>query len=136
MAFALSCLTTFIATDKMHKTIRGRRFLVLDPITVDARLARLDHIKKDLDGALEAVTELQLEARSNKRAAEELQQKIDSLEKDKQTFESLLQAPEESLERFFDRINSKDRNRGRLEGVAIGLVTGALSSYIVWYLTK
>ena len=120
----------------MHKTIRGQRFLVLDPITVDARIARLDHIKKDLDGALEAVTELQLEARNNKRAAEELQQEIDSLEKDKQTAESLLQAPQESLERFFDRINSKDRNRGRLEGVAIGLITGALSSYIVWYLTK
>jgi FtsZ-binding cell division protein ZapB len=108
----------------------------LDPKTVDERIARLDQIKSDLNGAIDAVTELQREAQDNKKEAESLRQSVKQLEQDKVTAETLLSVPEESFARMLARANSRARIRGLLEGAVIGFVTGALSSWLVWYLTK
>lgn len=108
----------------------------LDQKTVDERIARLDQIRSDLNGAIDAVTELQREAQDNKKEAESLRQSVKQLEQDKFTAEALLSVPEESFARMLARANSRARIRGLLEGAAIGFVTGALSSWLVWYLTK
>ena len=52
------------------------------------------------------------------------------------TAETLLQVPEESFSRMLARANSKARIRGIVEGLFIGLSTGAASSLAVWYVTK
>jgi hypothetical protein len=108
----------------------------LDPKTVDERIARLDQIRADLGGAIDAVTELQKEAQDNKKEAENLRQAVERLEQDKVTAETLLKVPEDSFARMLGRANSKARLRGLFEGSAIGFTTGALSSLLVWYLTK
>jgi hypothetical protein len=108
----------------------------LDPKTVDERIARLDQIRADLGGAIEAVTELQREAQDNKKEAKQLREAVDRLEQDKVTAETLLKVPEDSFARILGRANSKARARGLLEGSLIGLATGAASSWLVWYLTK
>ena len=108
----------------------------LDPRTVDERIARLDQIRADLGGAIDAVTELQKEAQDNKREASQLREAVDRLEQDKITAETLLKVPEDSFARMLGRANSKARLRGLLEGSAIGFTTGAISSLLIWYLTK
>lgn len=108
----------------------------LDARTVDERLARLDQIRTDLGAAVDAVTELQREAQDNKKEAEALREAVTRLEQDKVTAETLLQVPEDSFARMLARANSKARVRGIVEGAVIGFTTGALSSLVVWYLTK
>ena len=108
----------------------------LDPRTVDERIARLDQIRADLSGAIDAVTELQREAQDNKKEAEQMRQAVERLEQDKVTAETLLKVPEDSFARILGRANSRARLRGLLEGSLIGLTTGAASSWLVWYLTK
>ena len=108
----------------------------LDPRTVDERIARLDQIRADLSGAIDAVTELQREAQDNKKEANQLREAVDRLEQDKVTAETLLKVPEDSFARILGRANSRARLRGVIEGTVIGFTTGALSSWLVWYLTK
>lgn len=104
--------------------------------TIDERIARLGEIKGDLEGAIKAVDELQKEALERKTEVEILQESVKNLEKDKDTAESLLKIPEDSFSRILSRATSKSRIRGIIEGAIIGFVTGTLSSFLVWYLTK
>lgn len=108
----------------------------LDPATVDERIARLDQIKADLTAAAEAVAELQREAQDNKKEAQSLRESVKQLEQDKVTAETLLQVPEESFSRMLARANAKARTRGIIEGASVGLLTGVLSSLLVWYATN
>jgi hypothetical protein len=108
----------------------------LDPVTVDERIARLDKIRDELEAAAVAVGELRREAQDNKKEAESLRESVKKLEQDKVTAETLLQVPEDSFARMLARANSKARIRGIVEGLSIGLVTGAISSLGVWYLTS
>ena len=108
----------------------------LDPKVVDERIARLDQIHADLHAAAEAVQALQREARDNRTEAESLRAAVRQLEQDKVTAETLLQVPEDSFSRMLARANAKARTRGIVEGLMIGLSTGALSSLAVWYLTR
>ncbi|MDP3671889.1 MAG: hypothetical protein WA191_22640 [Telluria sp.] len=109
---------------------------VLDSKTVDERLAKLDQIRNDLSAAVDAVAELQREAQDNKTEAEALRDAVVRLEQDKVTAETLLKVPEDSFARMLARANSKARFRGIVEGTVIGLVTGALSSFLIWYMTR
>jgi peptidoglycan hydrolase CwlO-like protein len=103
---------------------------------IDERLARLGEVKKDLQGAIEAIDNLQSEALERKSEVGQLQQTIEKLQEDKTTAEALLQFPEESFARVLSRATAKSRTRGIIEGLTIGFVTGALSSLLIWYLTK
>ena len=104
--------------------------------TVDARIARLSEIKRDLEAAISAVQGLQDEAKERKAEADQLQALVAKLQEDKNAAESLLKVPEESFLRLVGRATSKGRFRGLIEGVIIGFVTGALSSFLVWLLTR
>jgi hypothetical protein len=108
----------------------------LDNRTVDERIAKLDQIRADLEAAVHAVAELQLEAQGNKKESAALQEAVVRLKQDKVTAETLLKVPEDSFARMLARANDKARVRGLVEGAVIGFLTGALSSYVVWYLTK
>lgn len=109
---------------------------ILNSRTADERIAKLDDIKRDLQGAIDAVEGLQTEARTRKAEADDLQQTVEKLNEDKDTAQTLLKLPEESFARLVSRASSKGRIRGVIEGVIIGFITGALSSFLVWYLTK
>lgn len=106
------------------------------PRSVDERIARLDQIKSDLTAAVAAVHELQIEAQANKKQAEALKNVVSQLEQDKATAETMLRVPEDSFSRMLERANSKARLRGLIEGLIGGFTTGALSSLLIWYLTK
>jgi hypothetical protein len=108
----------------------------LDNRNVDERIARLDQIRTDLGAAVEAGSELQREAQDNKQEAHLLREAVAGLEQDKVTAETLLKVPEDSFARMLARANSKARIRGLVEGALIGFFTGALSSYLIWFLTK
>ena len=109
---------------------------ILNTTSIDERIAKLDTIKRDLQGAIEAVEGLQDEAQKRKGEVDDLQQTVERLREDKDTAQTILRLPEESVARLISRASSKGRIRGAIEGVIIGFLTGALSSFLVWYLTK
>ncbi len=104
--------------------------------TIDERISRLGEIKEDLEGAIKAVNDLKNEALKRKSELNNLQESVKKLEEDKDSVESLLKIPEESFSRIIGKATSKGRIRGIIEGSIIGFVTGTLSSFLVWYLTK
>jgi len=103
---------------------------------VDERIARLGEIRQDLQGAIEAVENLEAEALERKSEVAQLQQSVEKLEEDKNTAEAILKVPEEAFSRLLARASARSRIRGIIEGAIIGFITGALSSWLVWYLTK
>lgn len=104
--------------------------------TVDARVARLGDIKRDLEAAISAVQDLQYEAKERKAEADQLQEMVDKLQEDRNAAESLLKVPEESFMRLVVRATSKGRIKGLMEGAVIGFITGVLSSLLVWLITR
>lgn len=104
--------------------------------TIDQRLQKLGSIKADLQASISAVEELEHEAFKKKRQVDELEEIVRQLNEDKSATESLLRFPEETFTRVFAHAVSKGHWRGILEGIVIGFLTGAASSFFVWYLTK
>ena len=104
--------------------------------TVDERIAKLAAIQEDLHAAIQAVKSLQDSALNSKAEAEELQKTITRLQQDRKAAEDLIKVPEESFARLLHGATAKARGRGLLEGLGVGLLTGFLSSLLVWYLTK
>ena len=109
---------------------------LLDSKDVDARIRRLSQIRTDLEDTISAVEQLQADALRNKKDSDALKATVEQLKQDKATAEEMLKLPEESFARLLTRASSKGRTRGIIEGVLIGFTTGALSSFLVWYLTK
>lgn len=103
--------------------------------TVDERLRKLAKIQEDLNEALQAVSELQTSALTSKKEAAALEQEVSRLRQDKAVAEELVKVPEEAFSRLLSRASAKGRGRGLLEGVVVGLGTGILSSWLVWYFT-
>lgn len=106
------------------------------PAQLDERLSKLAKIQDDLNEALTAVAELQDSAQTAKKEATTLEKEVLRLKEDKALAEELSKAPEEAFGRLFHRASAKGRGRGLIEGTVIGLITGCLSSWVVWYLTK
>jgi chromosome segregation ATPase len=103
--------------------------------TIDERLRKLAKIQEDLGEALQAVSELQESAVTSKKETEALGQEVDRLRQDKATVEELIKVPEEAFSRLMSRASAKGRGRGLLEGISVGLLTGIISSWLVWYFT-
>lgn len=104
--------------------------------SIDERLLKLAKIQEDLGDALEAVSELQKSAMVSKKEANNLEQEVHRLREDKATAEELVKIPEEAFSRMLSRASAKGRGRGLVEGILVGLSTGAASSLLVWYFTK
>jgi len=109
---------------------------LLNPASVDQRIASLSRVHEDLLGAVAAVEALQSEALDRKREVKQLEEAMHALEQDRNAAETLLKVPEESFVRLIARAASQGRTRGIIEGLVIGFVTGTLSSLFVWYLTS
>jgi hypothetical protein len=109
---------------------------IVDSKSVDDRIAQLGRVREDLQAAVTAVEELQLKAIQNKRQHDELMVTVEKLKEEKTTTEALLRVPEDSFARVLARASSRGRWRGIIEGGILGLLTGSLSSLLVWYLTK
>ena len=103
---------------------------------VRLRLSSLTKLKKDLESALLAVSALQTEATAKQKEYEEVKARLLAAQADKSTLDLVLQLPHESLARVIANAGKANRLRGLLEGAALGLATGVLSSAAVWYLTK
>lgn len=103
--------------------------------TLDERLQKLVKIQEDLGEAMQAVSDLQKSALTSKKEAIALEQEVSRLREDRAVAEELIKVPEEAFARLLSRASAKGRGRGLLEGIAIGLLTGIVSSYLVWYLT-
>jgi peptidoglycan hydrolase CwlO-like protein len=111
------------------------RILKPEP-TIDERLEKLSKIQEDLGEAMQAVSELQNSAMTAKKEADSLEQEVGRLREDKAAAEELIKVPEEAFARMLSRASAKGRGRGLLEGIIVGLLTGGVSSWIVWYFTS
>lgn len=108
----------------------------LSPGDIDERIEKLGTIKQDLLASIAAIEELQADAQDKKRQVDELQAAVQRLEQDRATVETMLHVPEESFARVLSRAAARGRWKGLAEGAIIGFLTGAASSFAVWYLTK
>jgi peptidoglycan hydrolase CwlO-like protein len=104
--------------------------------TIDERLTKLTKIQEDLGDAMKAVAELQKSATTAKKEADELESEVGRLRQDRAVAEEMVKVPEEAFGRLLARASAKGRGRGLLEGIVVGLLTGGLSSWVVWYFTR
>ena len=105
-----------------------------DSSSIDERIKRLSGIKKELEGAIAAVSELEKDAHLRKNELDALEKEVSGLEEDKSTVESMLELPKESLSRLFSEATQKSRKKGIIVGILIGLITGFISSALVWWI--
>ena len=103
---------------------------------VDARIKKLSQVRDDLQAAVIAVDSLRVEATQRHDEVHKLRDAVAQLKQDHQTTQTLLEVPKESFARVLSEVSARDKLRGRIEGVVLGLITGGVSSYAVWYLTK
>jgi hypothetical protein len=103
---------------------------------VDAHIAKLPSLKRDLEKVIFAINTLAYDAGVKKRNHDALKQALSNLESDKKSLEALLSVPEASFARVLSRASRKNRIRGIIEGALIGFLTGTVSSALVWYLTR
>jgi replicative DNA helicase len=103
---------------------------------VAKRVAKLTSIRRDLEAAVVAISALEVDAQEKQAERERLKQLLSQLQADTKSAEAILALPEDTFTRLFHRASSKGRLRGIAEGAIIGFVTGALSSLLVWYVTK
>jgi len=104
--------------------------------SVDEQIAKLGQIQTDLRAAINAVDLLKNEADSKKIEAEQLRIAVENLKQEQETVKTLLTLREDPLIRLLVKANSKGRARGIWEGIIIGLCTGGISSYLIWFFTK
>jgi len=109
---------------------------LVDSSTIDERISKLGRVKEDLEAAIVAVSTLQKEAEKHREEANKLSETVSMLSKERLTAEALLKIPEDSFTRLLTKANSKGRWRGIVEGAIVGFITGVLSSFVVWLLTK
>lgn len=103
---------------------------------VSHRLESLVSVRHDLEGVLEAIAALEFDAKEKQAERERLKQLLADLQADTKSAEAVLAQPEEAFTRLYLRASSKGRVRGIMEGLLVGFITGALSSLLVWYVTK
>ena len=103
---------------------------------VDTRIKKLSQVRDDLQAAVVAVDSLRVEATQRHDEVQSLREAVTQLRQDHVTTQSLLELPKESFARVLSDASARGQLRGRIEGTIIGLLTGGVSSYIVWYLTK
>ncbi|HDO1310024.1 hypothetical protein ACE1B4_02190 [Aeromonas veronii] len=115
--------------------LEGLSKLLKHEPTVDERLQKLTKIQEDLGEVLLAVSELQRSALTSKQEAADLELEVSQLREDRAVAEELIKVPEEAFARMLSRASAKGRGRGLFEGITVGLFTGIVSSYLVWYLT-
>lgn len=95
------------------------------------RVERLAEIRSEIESVVEAVKLLESDGREKLKERETLKQTLSQLQADKQSAEAILQLPEGSFTRLFERAARKGRIRGLVEGLLIGF----LSSVLAWYVT-
>lgn len=103
--------------------------------TEDERIASLGNIKKELQDAIFLVDELSLEAGMRKNEIDKLRKEVEQLHDEQTAVEKVLSLPRETFAKLINRASSKGQIRGLIIGGIIGLVTGFLSSLIVWFFT-
>ena len=97
---------------------------------------QLERVRDELRSALTSVESLRIDAVERSREADALRQQVAALGDDRKAAEAVLRLPEEAVTRLVARANRCGAWRGRLEGAAIGFLTGVVSSYLVWWLTR
>ncbi|MCK4642529.1 hypothetical protein KAU32_02710 [bacterium] len=108
----------------------------LTAVKVDERIANLSKVHHDLLEAAQATEQLHQEAIATKEDLSTLRDRVERLNKDKKTSETVLSLDQESLARLLADANKLLKGRSVLVGILIGLITGFLSSWAVWYLTS
>ncbi|MDC0723427.1 hypothetical protein [Nannocystis bainbridge] len=104
--------------------------------SIDDRLSRLAKILQDLEDAAAATRELRDEAEQTKEEAEKLKAQVLELQIDKQAAEKLANVEVEPFLRILDKSRDQGLRRARLEGLALGFLSGFASSIAVWYITS
>lgn len=107
-------------------------------IANDAALAvqQLEGVQKELSTALASIESLRIDAVERLRESEDLREQIARLTDDKKAAEAMLEVPQDAVTRLVSRANRRGAWRGRMEGAFIGFLTGAASSFLVWWLTQ
>lgn len=109
---------------------------LLEQPSVDERIKKLYTIKDDLEKAMEAVDEMTNEAITKQGELQRIRTDIEELSKDKSTLVNVLMQEESSLFRIIKKATSRGQWVGIIEGLIIGIITGCISSYLIWYITQ
>lgn len=129
-------LVTLVA-DKLLRVygFEGFSKLLKQEPNIDERLSKLAKIQEDLREAMTAVDDLQKSAFTAKKEAHALEIEVSRLREDRALAAHLAEVPQEAFSRLLAHASAKGRGRGLLEGIAVGLFTGSISSYFIWYVT-
>jgi hypothetical protein len=103
---------------------------------IEARINQLDDVKKSLIMAADAIQLISEESKQKKIELDELRSRLAEINRDKETIEKVLQIDQDSFSRLLISTNKKTEKRSILIGIVIGFLTGTLSSFLVWILTK
>ncbi len=101
-----------------------------------ARLKRLDAIQASMKEAADDIGLLRDEVAIKLSEMQDLKVTIDKMEKDKDGYEAMLEINRETFTGLMSDVQRKTETRSILIGLAIGLLTGTSSSYLIWFFTK
>ncbi|MDD2623043.1 MAG: hypothetical protein WC142_08290 [Bacteroidales bacterium] len=103
---------------------------------IEERIDQLDDIKNKLIETANAVNQISTNSKQKKVELDELIKKYQEVKQDKDESEKLLQVNKDSFGRILLSTNKKTEKRSIVIGFIIGIVTGTLSSLLVFYLTS
>ena len=103
---------------------------------IEERIDQLDDIKNKLIETANAVNQISTNSKQKKVELDELIKKYQEVKQDKDESEKLLQVNKDSFGRILLSPNKKTEKRSIVIGFIIGIVTGTLSSLLVFYLTS
>ena len=103
---------------------------------IEERIDQLDDIKNKLIETANAVNLISTNSKQKKVELDELIKKYQEVKQDKDESEKLLQVNKDSFGRILLSTNKKTEKRSIVIGFIIGIVTGTLSSLLVFYLTS
>ncbi|MDD3331340.1 MAG: hypothetical protein PHQ82_08515 [Bacteroidales bacterium] len=103
---------------------------------IEERIDQLDDIKNKLIETANAVNQISTNSKQKKVELDELIKKYQEVKQEKDESEKLLQVNKDSFGRILLSTNKKTEKRSIVIGFIIGIVTGTLSSLLVFYLTS
>ncbi len=103
---------------------------------IDERIGKLSKARNYLLETVQAIDQLEAEAQERKSEVLTLREHVELLETDKKASEQILSMNQESVGRLLQKANKQTSRRSMIIGIIIGLFTGFISSYAVWFLTR
>lgn len=110
--------------------------LDIDNKEIEDRINQLDEVREKLIKAADAISLISDESKKKKVELDNMHVKFESLKKDKETAEKILQVDKDSFARLLIETNKKTEKRSIWIGIVIGFMTGTASSLLIYLADK